>query len=506
MALLAGRSISKSYGAQCALAGVDFEIDAGRITGLVGANGAGKSTLLKIIAGAIAPDSGELALEGKSLTLGSMREAARLGIALVSQELSLFPALTIRENLEMIPAVRTASERSARDQAARRILSELGLDVPLHTKLEQLPLADRQLVEIGRGLLLAPKLLILDEPTSALRPREKTRLNSVLRRLAESGVAILYVSHFLEELLAIADCLLILRDGRRIETDVRPGAQNLRQVVAAMLGAPAADASLENATNSRQTAAASGGCLQFREVAGAIALQIPEWSVAPGKVVGVAGLPGAGVEELFATLFGRLRPRHGEILLPSGKSQPRSIAEAVRSGVAYVPSDRKRIGLMLRQSVAENVCSVRSLTQNRDGFFLSRKSRRETAQRQCLKLGMKTGALDQAAITLSGGNQQKIVFAKWQVSNPSLVLLDDPTRGVDIGAKREVHRLIHKMAADGRVVLMASSDPLELVSVADEVHAFVGGRIAASLSGDQMTEHNLISAINIGAAGYQEGL
>jgi ribose transport system ATP-binding protein len=490
--LLRGRNLSKTFGATRALDAVSFDLAAGEVKGLVGANGAGKSTLLKILAGALQPDEGELALDGKPLLLGSMIEAARKGIALVSQELNLFPALSIAENLTIVSG-------GAVPQEAARVLAELGLDVPLRKRVEELSLGDRQLVEIGRALLQHPRALILDEPTSALHKREKERLLSVVRALKQSGVAIIYVSHFLEEVLEISDGLIVLRDGKRITTEFAPSKERLGDVVSAMLGDKAA--ALGEPRRERILHSASGnGSLRISGLVGSRQLKIPQWVIPPGQVTGVAGLAGAGVEELFAILFGRARLREGTITLPSGALVTASTSKAVRNGVAYFPADRKRIGLMLQKSISENLCSVRSLVQKRDGFVLSRAAQDAISRERCDSLGVKAASMRQPVGALSGGNQQKVVFAKWLEADPALVLLDDPTRGVDVAAKSEMHRIVHRLADEGRVVLLYSSDPLELVSIADIVHVFVDGALTTQLQGDHLTEHGLVSAMNVTAA------
>lgn len=487
-ALFTGTGLSKSYGVQRALDRVDFELAAGEVKGLVGANGAGKSTLLKILAGALAPDEGELTLDGKPLRLTSLRDASRQGIALVSQELNLFPALSIRENLSIIGT-------DTRLDSAEAVLADLGLSVPLNKTLGDLSLGDRQLVEIARALLQKPRVLILDEPTSALHKREKERLLQVVKRLKASGVAIIYVSHFLEEVLEIADGLLVLRDGKRVTTEFALSKERLGDVVFAMLGQKSAEigaASHKPRTDAENNAAV----LRITDLEGPSQLRIPSLTVRSGEVVGVAGLAGAGVEELFAILFGRVRPRRGTIVLPSGAGVPRSIAEAVAARVAYIPADRKRLGLMIQKSVAENVCSVRSLVVGKDGFFLRRNALEALSRARCTTLGVKAASMRMPAGALSGGNQQKLVFGKWLEADPMLVLLDDPTRGVDIGAKREMHRIVRELADQGKIVLIHSSDPMELVSLADRVHVFVEGYLRAELTGAALTEHNLVSAMN----------
>jgi ribose transport system ATP-binding protein len=321
-----------------------------------------------------------------------------------------------------------------------------------------------------------------------------------VRRLKQSGVAIIYVSHFLEEVLEISDSLLVLRDGRRIAADFPSSKEHLGDVVSAMLGEKADALAVAKAERGPKPAPAGGRSLRISGLVGPKQLRIGEWSVPAGQVTGIAGLAGAGVEELFAILFGRARARGGTITLPSGAGFGGATAEAVRNGVAYFPADRKRIGLMLAKSITENLCSVRSLVQKKDGFILSRAAQDAIAQRRCDSLGVKASSVRQFVGALSGGNQQKVVFAKWLEADPSLVLLDDPTRGVDIGAKREMHRIIRGLADEGRVVLIYSSDPLELVNVADVVHVFVDGALSAELSGDSLTEHGLVSAMNVTAA------
>ena len=500
-ALLTGERIRKTFGAQKALDGVDFELARAQIKGLIGANGAGKSTLLKILAGALTPDSGHLRLDGELVRLNSMRDANQRGIALVSQELNLFPALSVLENLEITGTDRTLAS-SERRRTASELLSELGLDVSLSLPVNRLPLSDRQLVEIARAMLQRPRVLIMDEPTSALHAREKLRLFEVIRRLRAREVGIIYVSHFLEEVLEIVDELIVLRNGKRVPISFKPSQERLSDLVGAMLGdtdpQTRADVSAEPAprVTAPEARAIDAAPLIISQLKGPQQLLISSLTVEPGSVVGLAGLAGAGVEELFAILFGRVRARAGTILLPSGAGGPRSIWQAVCRGVAYVPADRKRIGLMLQRSIAENAWAVRTLVQMRDGVLLNHQQLERVADTRCTALNVKASSVNQTAGELSGGNQQKIVFAKWLEANPSLVLLDDPTRGIDIGAKREMHTIIQQLADQGRVVLMHSSDPLELVQVAARVHVFVDGHLRGTLAGAELTEHTLVSSMN----------
>ena len=502
--IYSAKNISKRFGAVHALDGVDFDVIEGKVNGLVGANGAGKSTLLKIIAGAMAPDGGELLLDGRPLAMASITDAARAGIAIVSQELSLFPALSLEENLLLTPAARAWTARRAFRRRAHDVLERLGVDVSLKAPLYRLSLADRQLVEIARALLQSPRVLILDEPTSSLHTAEVERLHDIIRGLRDSGIGIVYVSHFLEEILEISDNLVILRNGKRVPGDIAPAVDQLKSVVAAMLGetpesmAERAQRADDRGGADHQIPQVHVGPLRIGGLKGPTDLVIDSLEVQPGAIVGVAGLAGSGVEELFAVLFGQAKPRSGKVTLPTGKPLPLSTAGAVKAGIAYTPADRKQYGLMLRQSVAENVVSVRALTLRRDGFVLRAESLRRAAAERCRQLGVVAGSMEQAVGALSGGNQQKIVFAKWMEAAPSLLILDDPTRGIDIGAKREMHRIMRRLAQSGRVVLFSSSDPGEIVAVSDRVIVFVDGVMTQQLDGETLTEHQLVTAINTG--------
>ena len=324
--IYSARGISKRFGAVPALQGVDFDVVEGKVNGLVGANGAGKSTLLKIIAGALPPDAGEIKLDGRPLAMQSITDAARAGIAIVSQELSLFPALSVEENLLLAPGKGAWRGRRAYGRGARAILERLGVEVALNTPLYRLSLADRQLVEIARAMLQNPRVLILDEPTSSLHVAEVERLHDIIRSLRDSGIGIVYVSHFLEELLDISDNLVILRNGKRVPENISPSAGELKAVVAAMLG-ETPESMVERAQRTTDQVHADDvippikvGPLRIADLKGPDYLVIDNLEIHPGAIVGVAGLAGAGVEELFAVLFGTARPKSGRVTLPSGVS------------------------------------------------------------------------------------------------------------------------------------------------------------------------------------------
>ena len=502
--LYCARNISKRFGNVWALRDVSLEIYPGQIVGLVGANGAGKSTVTKILAGALAADQGELLLEGAPVAMRSMVEAWSRGIAFVSQELNLFPSLSVAENLGLVPGGAGRVVSSQLKKQAKQVLSRLGLELDLSTKVETLPLADRQIIEIARALLQRPRILILDEPTSALHASETQRLHEIVRDLRNDGVGIVYISHFLEELLDVADKIVVFRDGQRVALDDGDGSISLDRVLEAMLGERRKI--VERASAKTRNAHRNVSGLEITGLNGTGTLSVDFVRAEPGEIVGLAGLASAGVEELLAILFGRKTPLCGQINLPSGKPFRPNTPHLVKAGVAYCPSDRKKLGLAVEQTIRENVAAVRDLSLARDGFLLSRGRQAQRALSRCRSIGVKFSSLDQPVRSLSGGNQQKVVFAGWLEADPSLLLLDDPTRGVDIGAKSEMYGIMRDIADSGRVVLFASSDPAEFEMVADRVLVFVNGRLSHELRPGFMDEHSVVAAMNTPSNGLRKAV
>lgn len=499
-AIYQARNISKAFGPTVALDDVGFEVHKGSIVGLAGMNGAGKSTLLRIIAGAIRPDAGELILDGQSVSFDSTSDALHEGVAIVSQELSLFPSLSVEENLRIVRGRRTWESTAAFRQEAEQVLGELGFEYGLNDRVKTLSLAESQLVEIARALLQQPRVLILDEPTSSLHAAEVGRLHKQLRRLRDQGVGIVYVTHFLEDLIDVCDEAIVLRNGRRVEAPDLKQADPLPQVVAAMLGASeAADYEMSTGQGTNKPAASRSADivpLEITDLKGEAGFCVDHLKVEPGEIYGLAGLLGSGVSKLFEALFGLTPAVSGTATLPSGMPLRTSPATAVDAGVSYMPADRKAIGLMQRQSICENVASVRTLAQGKDGFVPSQARLHDVAHRRCEELGVRMASVDQIVSTLSGGNQQKVVFAKWLEAAPSLLLLDDPTRGIDVHARREIHGIIKTLAATGKIILMYSSDPGEIVEIADRIGVFLDGKLIGELQGAEKTEHNVVVMMN----------
>ena len=502
------RNITQRYGNFLALQDVSIKIRPGEVHALLGANGAGKSTLMKILAGAQRATEGDLTLDGQPVMFTDTSGATDQGIAWVAQELTVFPHLDVLENLFLTREPRRGPviSRSKMRRRARPFLRMVGLDEELSGQLGLLRLGERQRVEICRALLREPRILILDEPTSALDAGETQRLLDVVRGLRDSGVGIVLVSHFLEDVFAIADTITVLRDGRTI-VDAAPREQlTASSAVDAMLGErreaahpPARPARPASPIGAAPRAVGADGGLTLRDVQVRGVLQSLSLQVLPGEVVALAGLEGSGPQALLKVLYGDLGIDAGTVQLPSGRPGPRSIAAAVRDGVAFIPADRGRVGLFGDQSVRDNISAVRALALTVDRLLLRTSAMNKRAEARVAQLDIRPGRTDIPVRALSGGNQQKVVFAKWLEATPSLYLLDDPTRGVDVHTRADMHRVIRDLADQGAVVIIVSSDLDELCTVADRAVVFFHGRAVGELRAPDITAHRLLEAINDGA-------
>jgi len=499
------RHITHRFGSVTALQDVSIRILPGQIHALLGANGAGKSTMMKVLAGAQQPTEGSLQLDGQPAHFPVTSAAADRGIAWVAQELTIFPQLDVLENLFLTREPRRGpiiSRKDMRDRA-RPFLEMVGLKVNLSSPLALLRLGERQRVEICRALIRQPRILILDEPTSALDAEETRRLLEVVRGLRDSGVGVVLVSHFLEDVFAVADTITVLRDGRTVLEAVPKADLNPRKAIEAMLGAaPAAHHPpvTQNPVQGRspETDQQQRG-LSLRGVTVRGVIDPLDLDVMPGQIVGLAGLEGSGAHALLEVLYGHLRVDAGNIQLPDGQPGPRSITAAVRAGIAFIPSDRGRVGLFGDQSVRENIAVVRALAQTVDRLLLKPSVAESRAAQRVSQLQIRPGRTDLPVHALSGGNQQKVVFAKWLEAGPSIYLLDDPTRGVDVGTRAQMHDVIREFAAAGAIVLIVSSDLDELCDLVDRAVIFFHGNAVGQMNADELTTHRLLEAINTGA-------
>jgi ribose transport system ATP-binding protein len=501
-AFLTLSGISKRYAGVRALEGVDFACERGKIHAVLGENGAGKSTLIKIIAGVVQPDAGTMHLAGNKISVATPSAANAAGIVCIFQELSLMPDLSVADNISIASPPRRFGLIDARAQRRRaeELLAEIGCaDVNPLMRVADLPLSRRQVVEIAKALGKRPKLLILDEATSALTSADVEKVYLMLARLKSEGVAILYISHRMHEVEALADRASVFRNGRHIETFDK-GARSTADIVQLMVG--------------RDIAAQYPAKPTRRPAKPVLALENLSWekrldrislSVGAGEIVGLGGLDGQGQKSLLLALFGVLRGITGRIMVDDSEVRPGSPAAAKSFGIALVPEDRKTEGLMLPMSIADNL-AIASLDAISTGPFVDRAKESAAVKRSIARLQIKIGAPTDAVSTLSGGNQQKVVLAKWLMTEPDIVLLNDPTRGIDVGTKQELYRLMRELADQGAAILFYSTDYDELIGCCDRVAIMYDGRIVRELEGDELTETNIIaSSLNVHATTSSAG-
>lgn len=480
------RGIAKRFGGVRALRGVSFSVSGGEVHAVLGANGAGKSTLLKILAGLVAPDEGEILLGGRPLRVRSPREAHERGIGLVPQETTLFGNLSIAENLFL---GRGWGSPGAMAREARRRLSELGLDVDPLLPVERLSVARKQLVQIARALAFEPRVLALDEPTASLSEGEAEALFGILRKLRAREVTILFVSHRLKEVRAIADRATVLRDGEVAGTLRFPEASK-EEIVRLLTGGTAA-AEPEEAARAPVRRSDGPAVLEARGLGGR-GFRGLSFSLRRGEVLGWFGLVGAGRSEAARALFGIDPAEEGEIRVEGRRVRIRSPRDAVALGLGLVPEDRKTEGLVLSMSVAENLTLASLARLGRWGAVapaLERAAVKEAAAR----LRLVCAGPDQPVSELSGGNQQKVVLGRWLATRPRVLILDEPTKGVDVGAKAEIRALVRRLAEEGTGVILISSE-LEEVREADRILVFRAGRISAELAAAQADDAALMAA------------
>ncbi len=496
--LLALSGIAKRYGATRALDGVDLTLHAGRIHAVLGENGAGKSSLIKCMAGVVRPDAGTMALDGVAVRFADPAAAAAAGIVCVFQELSLIPDLSVADNILAADPPRRFGfiDRRAQRRRAEQLLRRAGAeDVHPLALVRDLPLSRRQLVEIAKALARDPRLLILDEATSALTARDVAAVFCVLKELRRDGLALVFISHRMGEIAELADDCSVLRNGRNVAT-FSAGSRTDGEVIEMMIGRDYAHA---YPPKPPPVPADLPPILEARKLGWAGQLHDISFKLQPGEVVGLGGLDGQGQRELLLALFGVLRGLSGELRIddrPVALDGPAD-AKASRNGIALIPEDRKTEGLMLPMSVRENM-SFASLGRLSHGGVIDRSAERRAVDEMVKLLTIKAADLDVPVASLSGGNQQKVVLAKWLMTRPRIVLLADPTRGIDVGTKSEIYRLLRRLADEGAAVLLYSTDYAELIGCCDRVLVLYGGRVVRELAGDAITERALVaSALNM---------
>ncbi|HEX4761028.1 MAG TPA: sugar ABC transporter ATP-binding protein [Thermoleophilaceae bacterium] len=482
--VLEARGVHKSYGGVRALRGVDFELHVGEIHGLVGENGSGKSTLLRMLAGQLVPDRGELLLDGREVRFADAARAMAAGIATVTQETTLVPDLSVAENIFLGPRKalcwRGIDWRRTRAQA-REILARLALELDPDEPVGRLRPDQQQMVEIARALSIDARVVILDEPTSSLPDDQVASLFAAVRRLREQGVSVAFVSHRINEVFDLVDRVTVLRDGQLVETGAI-GDYDRKRLIHLMIGRELEELTLESAPpqSANPVLRVTGFTIPDRVHGINLALE-------KGEIVGLAGLVGAGRSELLDGLFGMEPTATGTVEI-DGKAAPRrNPLAAMKSGLGYVPADRKRLGLVLNMSVRENLLMARTAHLARLRMP-TRNAEQPTVVEALERFRIVTDSSASPVGRLSGGNQQKVVLAKWLATRPRVLLLDEPTRGVDVGAKADIYKLLDAIKETGVGILVSSSETPELRLLCDRILVMYRGRIAASLSKEDATE------------------
>ncbi|MCO4318835.1 sugar ABC transporter ATP-binding protein [Phyllobacterium sp. 21LDTY02-6] len=484
--------MTKVFGAVTALKDMQLSVKSGRVHTILGENGAGKSTLMKILAGVYQPTSGSILLDGQPYAPTSPQDAARAGLTIVFQELSLCNNMTVAEN---ILATREPSRGGfINDKAlvrkAAELVKELGLPVSVTTRVGDLSIAQRQLVEIAKGLSIEAKVVILDEPTSSLSDSEAEILFEIIARLKARGVAVIYISHRMEEIMRLSDDITVVRDGNYITTRDKTEV-TIAELIALMVGRDMNE--IYPAREVAAPATTKGPVLAVKGLSRGDEFENVSFEVRPGEILGFFGLIGSGRSEVMNTLFGIARASAGTVAIDGKEVTIASPVDAISRGIGFATENRKEEGLVLGHSVESNISMVALNRFSSPLGFLKRRSERQAANAEVDRLAIKTASLDISAGSLSGGNQQKIVLAKWLLTQPKILILDEPTRGVDVGAKFEIYKIIRQLAAEGTAILLVSSELPEVIGMSDRVVVMSEGKVTAIADPDQMTPEKIMS-------------
>lgn len=483
------RHIVKDFPGVRALDSVDFELRAGEIHAIVGENGAGKSTLMKILGGVYRPDSGQISLQGSVLNIIDPRHARLLGIVVVHQELSLFPGLSVSENIlageQPVRGPFGIVDRQGVRARAERVLAQFELNIDTDTPVRTLSIAHQQIVEIARALRQDARILVLDEPTSALTEREKEMLFKAIRGLKDSGFSVVYISHRLQEVFEIADRITVLRDGKKVDT-VPTSSINIDELIRMMVGRTLTDFFGHNVSTPgeellRVSALSRHG--QFRNIS---------FALRRGEILGFAGLIGAGRTELARVLFGVERADAGTITLKGKAIRLSSPGQAIRSAIAYLSENRRVEGLFRGMDVRANIVVTHLRDYSRFGL-MSKKAEEAAAFAYVTRLRIQTPDVERAVSNLSGGNQQKVVLARWLAVKPEILIVDEPTRGIDVGAKAEIYALLRSLAAQGMGIILISSELPEVLGMSDRIAVLYEGRMTGVVPKSEATQEKIMA-------------
>jgi ABC-type sugar transport system ATPase subunit len=483
--------IAKSFPGVRALADISFDVRPGEVHALLGENGAGKSTLIKIMSGVYRPDAGTMTLEEKPVAFASPQEAQAAGIATIYQELLLFPELSVAENIFMGHAPKNrigAIDWGRMRERAREVLDSLDIrDLDVRAPVGALSVGNRQRVEIAKALSHNAHILIMDEPTAALTERDVERLFGIVRLLRARGVGVVYISHRLEEVFLLADRVTVLRDGEFVAT--KPVAETSRDDLIQMMVGHRIDQLFPKVAGERGRV-----MLELENVVHSPMTKGVSLKLCAGEILGIAGLVGSGRSELAEVIFGMTPAERGKILVDGSEVAIDSPAAAKRLGIAYVPEDRGRQGLVRPMPISENV-SLANLGRVSRRFFIDRKAENALAERSVEQFHIRASSVNQIVGKLSGGNQQKVGLSKWLATEPRILIMDEPTRGIDVGAKAEIHRLMSELASRGMAILMISSELPEVMGMSDRIVVMRAGRIVAEVERADATQAGIAAAM-----------
>jgi len=484
--LLVMRGISKSFPGVRALNDVSLSVYPGRVLALVGENGAGKSTLMKILSGIYKRDAGEITIKGKPVQIDGPLASRSLGISIIYQELSVLNNVDIAENIFVGRELRRGGlvDHKRQHERASELLQRVGLTLDTRTKVKFLSTAQKQMVEVAKALSFNAELIIMDEPTSSLTDTETAMLMGIIRRLRDEGVAIVFISHRMNEVFEISDEIAVMRDGEMMEKMVTAEVTE-QQVIAAMVGRDVKNLFVKD------EAPIGDVVLEVKGLSTKNFLKDISFNVRAGEIVGFAGLVGAGRSEVMRAVFGIDRRESGEIFVRGRRADIRNTVDARRCGMGFVPEDRKEQALILKMTVRRNV-SLAALSKVAKRWMIKPKAEKALVDEYVEKLRVKTPSIEQKVLNLSGGNQQKVVIAKWLATNADILILDEPTRGVDVGAKAEIYKLLNGFTAQGKGVIMISSEMPEVLGMCDRVVVFRDGAINGEFTRDEVTQEKLL--------------
>ena len=487
------KNVHKSFGGVSVLNGVDFDLQKGSVHALVGQNGAGKSTMMKILTGVYTCDSGAIYIDGSKVKMNSYSDAVSHGISLIFQELSLIPTLTVAENIFLNREILEGPflDKKSMERKAHKLLQSLDIDVDVHSRVEDLDVGVCQMIEIAKALSVNAKVLILDEPTASLSEKETAHLFTLINSLKQRGVSMIYISHRMAEIFKICDTITVLRNGSIVNT--KPTRDySLTGLIEDMIGRKTA--ALTTADEELASKCTGRPLMTVEHLNCGSRLKDVSFELREGEVLGLAGLMGSGRTEVVESLFGLNKDASGQVTINGQSYEIKGVRHAIDSGLALIPEDRRREGLVLMHSVEENLI-VPIFDKLKRGLLLENKKVADIAERSISDMAIKTHSRKTPAFNLSGGNQQKIVVGKWLNSAPSVLLLDEPTAGVDVGSKREIIDKVRDFVGENRAAIFISSDILELISACDRFIVFYDGKVTATYNRSEITEEVLQYAI-----------